>query len=410
MPFSVDDGAGYLSPCPPNGSSFASTTPPSPAPLATSPEPLRAGLGPLLPLPLILQRGNTSTIVEQPTDLRLLTSRLLDHATTFVKAHRGERWFIYFAFGHVHTATAAISPDRQYAGCRFAGTTARPFTDALAEVDDAVGSLLGVIDELGQASSTLTLFTSDNGPSLRWKGGAGTVGPFVGAAAAFANGTSYRNTAKGSTWEGGIRMPAFVHWPGTVTPGGAADTVISTLDVLPSLLRVLQRPMPTGRTLDGTLSLADVILSSSSGGGRRARHGADPPTRHAFLPFYNEPSYGNASHRIFAARYGRYKAHWITSPGLGGGLLPYTSPTPEATHSPPLVFDVEADPEEAFPLPPASLPPALLAELAKRKAAYESQLTPTAITSKWGYEYALCCGVGCTPPCVCQCKGVPLPP
>ena len=232
-------------------------------------------------------------------------------------------------------------------------------------MDDAVGSLLGVIDELGQASSTLTLFTSDNGPSLRWKGGAGTVGPFVGAAAAFANGTSYRNTAKGSTWEGGIRMPAFVHWPGTVTPGGAADTVISTLDVLPSLLRVLQRPMPTGRTLDGTLSLADVILSSSSGGGRRVRHGADPPTRHAFLPFYNEPSYGNASHRIFAARYGRYKAHWITSPGLGGGLLPYTSPTLEATHSPPLVFDVEADPEEAFPLPPASLPPVLLAELAK---------------------------------------------
>ena len=72
----------------------------------------RAGLGPLLPLPLIRQQGNTSTIVEQPTDLRLLTSRLLAHATAFVRAHHRERWFVYFAFGHVHTATSNISPGR----------------------------------------------------------------------------------------------------------------------------------------------------------------------------------------------------------------------------------------------------------------------------------------------------------
>ena len=116
LPFSVDDGRDTFAL--PTKSIIVRHDAAFPAPLATSPEPLRAGLGPLLPLPLILQRGNTSTIVEQPTDLRLLTSRLLDHATTFVKAHRGERWFIYFAFGHVHTATAAISPDRRYAGCR----------------------------------------------------------------------------------------------------------------------------------------------------------------------------------------------------------------------------------------------------------------------------------------------------
>ena len=142
-------------------------------------------------------------------------------------------------------------------------------------------------------------------------------------------------------------MPAFVHWPGTVTLGGAADTVISTLDVLPSLLRILQRPMPTGRTLDGTLSLADVIqLEQRRRATRATRRGpADAPR---LPPLLQRARLRQRLAPHLCARYGRYKAHWITSPGLGGGLLPYTSPTPEATHSPPLVFDVEADPEEAF--------------------------------------------------------------
>ena len=412
LPFSVDDGAGYLSPCG-NMSVGERTARIAAASNAASMEQERhwsdvgAGLGPLLPLPLIRQIAaqNVSEIVEQPTDLRLLTSRLLDHAVGFVRTHHQDPLFVYFAFGHVHTATETIAPDRQYSGCAFVGRTPRAFHDALAEVDHAIGTLLHEVEALGQARDTLTLFTSDNGPSLRWRTGAGGVGPFVGASATFANGTIYTNTGKGSTWEGGIRMPAFAHWPGRVRAGSAASSVVSTLDVLPSLLHLLGRPTP-GRTLDGSLALAEALLLDTTECGR----GEQPCHEEGrFLPFYNEPAYANASHRIFAARYGRYKAHWITSPGLGGGLLPYRSPVPEVHHATPVLYDVAADPAEAFPLAVDTLPPELLHELAAQKHTYEVNLKPTSINTTWGYEYALCCGVGCTPPCVCQCKGVQLP-
>lgn len=67
---------------------------------------------------------------------------------------------------------------------------------------------------------------------------AGSVGPFTGAAAAFANGSVYTNTGKGSTWEGGIRMPAFAYWPGTIEAHSHSNEIISTMDILPSLMKL----------------------------------------------------------------------------------------------------------------------------------------------------------------------------
>ena len=72
------------------------------------------------------------------------------------------------------------------------------------------------------------------------------------------------------------------------------------------------------------------------------------------------------------------------------------------------MYDVAADPAEAFPLVAHSLPQGLLQELKEAKDAYEARLTPSSIDLTWGYEFALCCGVGCTPPCHCQCQRVPL--
>jgi len=120
--------------------------------------------------------------------------------------------------------------------------------------------------------------------------------------------------------------------------------------------------------------------------------------------------------RIFAARYGALKAHWITSPGLGGGmyggqLRPNRyGPTVngfETVHEPPLIYNVEHDPSESLPLDPGA---SVLAELKRLKKAYENQLAPAKITPEFGFEWALCCGVGCKAPCAkCQCTDVPLP-
>jgi hypothetical protein len=419
LPFSVDDGEGYAPPCA-NASDDVGGG---------------AGLGPQLALPLIRQRtrsggagvANESVIVEQPTNIRQLTSRLVSFAKNFTQLHANSPFFVYFAFGHVHTATPNVDPasnpwnGKQYAGCAFAGHSRRGlFGDAMAEVDNAVETLVGRdgwIASLGLARNTLVLFTSDNGPSLRWGLAAGSPGIFTGQAAAFANGTRYTNTAKGSTWEGGIRMPAFAFFPGTIEPGTWNAEVISTMDVFPSLLKMIdggsretirsaeRAAGAAAIAFDGKSSLWDILVDNTG----------TAASAHAFLPFYNNPNISLPAAEIFAARMGKYKAHWITSPGLGGGRYPTSAEHDRMPagalrkFDPPLVFDIEADPSEMLPL--AAPPAALLAALAVAKAEYEAALTPVAINPAYGYEWALCCGVGCVAPCdKCSCRNAPLPP
>lgn len=162
LPFSVDDGDGYTSPCATTNHPAESAHGPTQPPL----DQLRSGarLGPSLPLPLIHQDvdTNVSEIVEQPTDLTRLTARLYNFTAAFATAHAHQPMFLYVAFGHVHTATPDINPPlKQYAGCQYINTTRRGrFGDALAEVDGFVGALHSHFDTLGIASNTLTLFFS----------------------------------------------------------------------------------------------------------------------------------------------------------------------------------------------------------------------------------------------------------
>ena len=202
-------------------------------------------------------------------------------------------------------------------------------------------------------------------------------------------------------------MPAFAYWPGRVAPHSRSDEVVSTLDVLPSLLKIAGLPPPPAHgahAVDGQDSLADIVLSQA--GNVRSKHN--------FLPFYNG-YFGNVSTEIYAARaYRRYKAHWITSPGLGGGRWPTDAHSaPELLrHDPPLIFDVEADPSENFPLTPEQLPPGLLARLAADKAAADKTMVLRSIDMRFGFEWALCCGVGCSErngTCSCRCSNEPLP-
>jgi hypothetical protein len=211
-----------------------------------------------------------------------------------------------------------------------------------------VGKVWASFQQLELSHNTLFLFFSDNGPSLRWGASAGSMGIFSGRAA------GYPDTGKGSTWEGGLRMPAFAVWPGKITPGSSTAEVISSLDVMPTLLRLADIAAPTARgtTLDGK-DFVDLLLDDANG-----------RSKHEFLPFYNEPRIANASSRIFAARIkwdptdatgckqvsqgatglrrasqagecppaGQYKVHFISSPGLGGGMYPTVHRPPNETY------------------------------------------------------------------------------
>lgn len=190
-------------------------------------------------------------------------------------------------------------------------------------------------------------------------------------------------------------MPTFAYWPGVIPEHSVSTELVSSMDVLPSLARLVGLPVPDV-VLDGKDSLLDIMVSPTGG-----------TSKHDVLFFYNQPAINETATAIFAARAGPWKFHWRTSPGLQGGVFPSHGPAPVVEHDPPLVrartrahrvltrqqvFNVAADVAEAFPVAPSALPPGLMALVTQRKAEYEAALWPRHINMTWGYEFALCCG------------------
>ena len=95
----------------------------------------------------------------------------------------------------------------------------------------------------------MIVMTSDNGPWMAKENDCGSPGPFRGLWALLNGG--YWDTDKGSTWEGGYRMPAFARWPGIIPPGSTSQQPLSTLDILPTFARIGGASLPQGIVLDG---------------------------------------------------------------------------------------------------------------------------------------------------------------
>jgi arylsulfatase A len=274
-------------------------------------------------LPLVSQGPNGTKVVEQPLDLTTLASKYTDFVTSFVERHQHEPFFLYMPFSHVHT-TDVNQPEQQYAGCAFKNATKRgSFGDALAEVDYQVENLLTALSKAQLSKNTLILFAGDNGPWMIRGSSAGSPGVFYG------RDSGYWNVGKGSTWEGGIHEAAFAYWPGQILAQTRSTETVSSLDFLPTLYNLLGVPLPSDRVFDGR-DMSAVLFDKG-------------PSKHDVLFFYGA---NDARKMPSAARYGKYKAHWVTAPGLGGCKDCLTNYYP----NPPLLFDVLQDPSEAYPL------------------------------------------------------------
>ena len=108
----------------------------------------------------------------------------------------------------------------------------------ITQMDHAFGRLLAGLDQHDLSDSTLVLFTSDNGPAITRYHPHGSSGPL--------------REKKGHLYEGGIRVPGIVRWPGHVKPGTTSDVPVSGLDVLPSICDVTQTPLPANHHFDGS--------------------------------------------------------------------------------------------------------------------------------------------------------------
>lgn len=107
----------------------------------------------------------------------------------------------------------------------------------VTQMDHAFGRLLKTIDELNLRNKTLVWFTSDNGPAITRRHPHGSAGPL--------------RDKKGTVYEGGIRVPGIIRWPGVVAPGTESDTPISGVDLLPTLCHIVGIAPPADRALDG---------------------------------------------------------------------------------------------------------------------------------------------------------------
>lgn len=190
---------------------------------------------------LPLMRDDEVVEVLEGDDRDTPIERFTDEAVRFISARRDRPFFLYFA----HTAThIPLHPGKRFRGRSPHGL----YADWVEEVDWSVGRVLDALREQKLADDTLVIFTSDNGPWLPYGSEAGTAEPLRGG--------------KGSTWEGGVRVPLIAWWPGHVPANAVRDAVAGNIDFLPTFVSLAGGPVPTRPKIDGR-DLSPLLLGQS---------------------------------------------------------------------------------------------------------------------------------------------------
>jgi arylsulfatase A-like enzyme len=251
--------------------------------------------------PSVLMRGER--VVEEPVEQATLTRRYTDESIKFVRENKDRPFFLYLAHNMPHTPLHASE--------QFRGKSPRGlYGDVVEELDWNVGRLLDALKELGLDERTLVVFTSDNGPwHMRGEDG-GSATPL--------------RAGKGTTYEGGMRVPFIARLPGRVPAGKASREPLSHIDLAPTIAALTGAAMPTDRIIDGK-DVSPILLGTP---------GAKNP-HEAF--FY----YGDG--RLNAVRSGKWKLKLETT--LQEETYYGKVSAPEAK-IPPALYDLELDPGE----------------------------------------------------------------
>jgi len=175
------------------------------------------------PLPLM----QNETVIEAPVDQNTITKRYTEEAIRFMEQHKDEPFFVYLPHAMTHNPLHASEA--------FRGQSANGiYGDAVEEIDWSTGQILQFLENNNLSENTLVIFTSDNG-----------------AAQPFGGSNLPLRGWKGSTWEGGMRVPCLMQWKGTIPAGSVCEEMAMTIDILPTLSQLLGVSLDTFPTLDG---------------------------------------------------------------------------------------------------------------------------------------------------------------
>jgi arylsulfatase A-like enzyme len=309
-----------------------------------------------------------TTKVEQPVRYNLLTQRYTEETIRFIRAAGGRPFFVYLAHNMPHIP---VGTSDAFKGHSRAGR----YGDAIEEVDWSVGEIIRTLEELGLDRNTIMVFQSDNGP---WVAAAerlydrGDRGQKIEGDIGW---PGLLRGSKGSTYEGGVRVPAIVRWPGTIPAGGVSADIVSVMDWFPTFVALAGGTISPDHAVDGVDISAFLkgtgpdprseVFYYSGANIQAVRQGSwklrvGPPEPAAPFGPTAAPTRGTAS--TDAGRGGRGR-------GAGSTVAPLTE-----------LFNVDTDPAERFNV--AAAHPDIVARLQARMAAFGESTQTTAAAAR----------------------------
>ena len=241
------------------------------------------------PCPPLIEGDAKTGEIRTPADQDRLTELYTERAVRFIEKYRASPFFLYVPHSMPHVPLGVSE--------KFRGKSRRgPYGDVIMEIDASVGRIIGALKKAGLDRKTLVVFLSDNGPWLNFGNHAGSAGPF--------------REGKGTEWEGGVRVPCVMRWPGRIRPGFVCREMAASMDILPTVAAAAGARLPA-RAIDG-LDLLPLLLGETAASPRQE------------LYYY----YGTELH---AVRVGRWKLHaphsYPSYEGMAAGKDGFPGPT-----------------------------------------------------------------------------------
>lgn len=263
-------------------------------------------------------------VIERPADQNTITRRYTHETIEFIHAHQDSPFFIYLAHSMPHVPL--------FASDEFRGRSSRGlYGDVIEELDWSVGQILQTLRDTGLDQKTMVVFSSDNGPWLVYDQHGGSAGLL--------------REGKGSTWEGGMRVPGLMWWPGKIAPGQVTQELGSTLDLFVTISSLVGEPLIEDRVYDG-VDLTPLLMGT----------GESP--RDSMLYYRDD--------RLLAIRQGPWKLHRTTQAGYGQAK--------PVEHDSPVLYQLDHDPSERFDV--AAENPEVVAELLRLWEAHQATVVP----------------------------------
>ena len=168
-------------------------------------------------------------IVELPVDQRTITRRCTQKSIDFIKANKDSPFFVYLPHSMPHIPLYVPDEVRD-------PNPLNAYVNTIEHIDSEVGRLLRALDELKLSSNTYVIYTTDNGPWLPFRHHGGSAGSL--------------REGKGTTFEGGQRVPCVMRGPG-IPAGTVCEDLMGTIDILPTFAAITGQPLPKNKKIDG---------------------------------------------------------------------------------------------------------------------------------------------------------------